>query len=116
MFLSNIFNFISFFRCIFLAKYIKQNPRITAISKFCQDKNFTEETLISTTDGMIEHIAVDWIGKNVLWTDSKQDVIGITNFDGTKNSTIEMVDRLNNSHVFDRPRAIELDPIRGRLI
>ena len=98
-----------------MAKYIKQNPRITAISKFCQDKNFTEETLITTTNGMIEHIAVDWIGKNVLWTDSKQDVIGITNYDGTKNSTIEMVDNLNNSHVFDRPRAIELDPIRGRL-
>ena len=98
-----------------MAKYIKQNPRITAISKFCQAKKFIEETLISTTDGMIEHIAVDWIGKNVLWTDSKQDVIGITNFDGTKNSTIEFVNKFNNSHVFDKPRAIEVDPLKGRL-
>ena len=98
-----------------MAHFIKINPWKTTISKFCKDKNFTEEILVSTTDGFIEHIAVDWIGKNVLWTDSKQDVIGITNFDGTKNSTIEVVDKFNNSHVFDKPRAIEVDPLKGML-
>ena len=98
-----------------MAQFIKINPWKTTISKFCKDKNFTEEILVSTTDGFIEHIAVNWIGKNVLWTDSKQDVIGITNFDGTKNSTIEFVDKFNNSHVFDKPRAIEVDPLKGRL-
>ena len=53
-----------------------------------------------------EGVAIDWVGKNMYWTDSVLDRIEVSRLDGT-----------NRKMLFDEdlvhPRAIAVDPIRG---
>ena len=64
------------------------------------------ETLISshlkTTDGL----AVDWIGKNLYWTDTGTDVIEVAKLSGQYRRTLIKDD-------LDQPRAVAVYPQKG---
>ncbi|XP_067893601.1 low-density lipoprotein receptor-related protein 8-like isoform X2 [Heterodontus francisci] len=53
-----------------------------------------------------EGLAIDWVHKNVYWTDSGTKSISMATADGTKRKTLINTD-------LDKPRAISVDPIRG---
>uniref|UniRef100_T1IRJ2 EGF-like domain-containing protein n=1 Tax=Strigamia maritima TaxID=126957 RepID=T1IRJ2_STRMM len=59
---------------------------------------------LTTADG----IAVDWIAKNLYWTDTGRNVIEVSRLDGTSRKTIINTD-------LDEPRAIVLFPRKGYL-
>ena len=56
--------------------------------------------------GSPEGVAVDWIARNMYWTDSGLDRIEISNLDGKNRKTLFDTDLIN-------PRAIVLDPGMG---
>jgi nidogen (entactin) len=56
--------------------------------------------------GSPEGVAVDWISKNIYWTDSGVDKIQVSRLDGTSRKIL-FSDGLVN------PRAIAVDPVRG---
>ena len=56
--------------------------------------------------GSPEGVAVDWISKNLYWTDSGTDRIEVSRLDGTHHKTLFSSDLVN-------PRAIAVDPVRG---
>ena len=56
--------------------------------------------------GSPEGVAVDWISKNLYWTDSGTDRIEVSRLDGTHHKTLFSDDLVN-------PRAIVVDPVRG---
>lgn len=56
--------------------------------------------------GSPEGVAVDWISKNLYWTDSGFDRIEVSRLDGTNHKTL-FSDGLVN------PRGIAVDPVRG---
>ena len=59
--------------------------------------------------GSPEGVAVDWISKNLYWTDSGTDRIEVSRLDGTHHKTL-FSDNLVN------PRAIVVDPVRGSVL
>jgi DNA-binding beta-propeller fold protein YncE len=56
--------------------------------------------------GSPEGIAVDWISKNLYWTDSGLDRIEVSRLDGTNRKLLVSEGLVN-------PRGISVDPIRG---
>jgi sugar lactone lactonase YvrE len=64
------------------------------------------ETVISqglkTTDGL----AVDWVTRNMYWTDTGRNTIEVARLDGTSRKVL-----VNNS--LDEPRAIAVFPSKG---
>jgi len=56
--------------------------------------------------GSPEGVAIDWISKNLYWTDSGTDRIEVSRLDGTHHKTLFSDDLVN-------PRAIVVDPVRG---
>jgi len=56
--------------------------------------------------GSPEGVAVDWISKNLYWTDSGTDRIEVSRLNGTHHKTLFSDDLVN-------PRAIAVDPVRG---
>uniref|UniRef100_A0A8C1TDN1 Low density lipoprotein receptor-related protein 4 n=1 Tax=Cyprinus carpio TaxID=7962 RepID=A0A8C1TDN1_CYPCA len=69
---------------------------------------FNMETVISqglkTTDGL----AVDWVARNMYWTDTGRNTIEVAHLDGTSRKVL-----VNNS--LDEPRAIAVFPSKGFL-
>ncbi len=53
-----------------------------------------------------EGVAIDWVAKNLYWTDSELDRIDVSRLDGTNHKTLIRDDLVN-------PRAIAVDPIIG---
>lgn len=64
------------------------------------------ETVVSqglkTTDGL----AVDWVARNMYWTDTGRNTIEVARLDGTARKVL-----VNNS--LDEPRAIAVFPSKG---
>ena len=52
---------------------------------------------------------MDWISKNLYWTDSGTDRIEVSRLDGTYHKTLFSDDLVN-------PRAIAVDPVRGSVL
>ena len=61
--------------------------------------------MLSNTNSISPH-SVDWVARNLYWTDTGTDRIEVTRLNGTSR-TVLISDRLNE------PRAIALDPQRG---
>ena len=80
--------------------------------KYCNENNYNVEFVVNST-GIIEGIAIDWIGKNVFWSDSKQGYIGISNYNGSLTGKITITTVENSTHVFEKPRSIAVDPVKG---
>ena len=55
--------------------------------------------------GSPEGVAIDWIGRNIYWTDSESDSIEVANLDGLNHKVL--VEDVKN------PRAIVMDPVAG---
>lgn len=53
-----------------------------------------------------EGVAVDWIGRNLYWTDSGSDRIEVSRLDGMRRKTLFSSGLIN-------PRGIAVDPVRG---
>ena len=65
-----------------------------------------EETIVSTEVDNPDGIAVDWVARNVYWTDTGTDRIEVARLNGTSRKV------LISEHL-DEPRAIVLDPMGG---
>ena len=57
------------------------------------------------TQGMVspDGLAVDWIGKNLYWTDYNIDIIGVANAQGRNMAVLHYIN-------ITAPRAIVVDP------
>ena len=55
-----------------------------------------------------EHIAVDWYGRNLYWTDSQLGIIEVSKLDGTERSIFALIPEL-----YGAPSVIKIDPLRG---
>ena len=64
------------------------------------------ETLISTNLATADGIAVDWIARNLYWTDTGRNVIEVSRLDGSSRKTLIEDD-------LDEPRAVALFPRKG---
>lgn len=56
--------------------------------------------------GSPEGIAVDWVSRNIYWTDSTKDTIDVASLDGKRRVTLINTDLKN-------PRGIAVHPQRG---
>lgn len=65
-----------------------------------------QETIVSEEVQEAEGIAVDWIARNVYWTDTASNRIEVARLDGSAR-------RVLVSDELDQPRAIVLDPVEG---
>ena len=65
-----------------------------------------EETIVSTEVDNPDGIAVDWVARNVYWTDTGTDRIEVARLNGTSRKVLI-------SENLDEPRAIVLDPMGG---
>ena len=65
-----------------------------------------QEVVISTEVDHPDGIAVDWIARNLYWTDTGTDRIEVARLNGTSRKVL-VTEGLNE------PRAIVLDPVRG---
>ena len=59
--------------------------------------------------GSPEGVAVDWVGRNMYWTDSGLDRVEVANLDGTNRKTLFDANLVN-------PRAIVVDPGKGWVV
>ena len=74
------------------------------IKRSCIDG--TNVTVIHTTTGTCDGLAVEWMRYQLYWTDTTDDVIRVSDLEG-KNTRILI------SLGLDEPRGIALDPERG---
>ena len=55
-----------------------------------------------------EHIAVDWYGRNLYWTDSDLGIIEISRLDGSERTIFALI-----PEELGAPSVIKVDPLRG---
>ncbi|CAH0551681.1 unnamed protein product [Brassicogethes aeneus] len=73
-------------------------------------KQILEQTVLDNGPvDWLTGLAVDWIGKNMFWCDSKRGVIEVAGVDGTKQHVL-----LSND--IGKPTSLVVDPIKGYLI
>jgi low density lipoprotein receptor-related protein 5/6 len=65
-----------------------------------------EQTVVHAEVNLPEGIAVDWIGRNLYWSDSGTDRIEVSHLNGSSR-------RVLVSENLDEPRAIVVDPGEG---
>lgn len=68
----------------------------------------SEETVVIKDQSSPEGIAIDWISRNMFWTDSGYDIIQVSMLNGTNKKTLISEDLIN-------PRAIVVDPNQGMI-
>lgn len=83
--------------------YLKQILLITAGMIFCNKYIFVYDY---TGLGSPEGIAIDYVSRNIFFTDSKLDTLEVSRLDGSFRKTLFNTDMVN-------PRAIVLDPSQG---
>lgn len=65
-------------------------------------------------EGLIEDLAVDYVGKNIVWTvGQNESSIQITNYAGSLFGTLKIVTQNNSFHNLEAPRGISVDPEEG---
>ena len=64
------------------------------------------EVLVSSEVKHPDGVAVDWVGRNLYWTDTGTDRIEVSRLDGMSRKVLI-------SENLDEPRAITLDPTNG---
>ena len=83
------------------------------ISKSCETSGFNDVTEIGEYPGSsLESIGVDWIGKNIYWTNKKNHAIEVVNYSGALHQTLDIIHR-NESHVLENPRGLAVDSSHG---
>lgn len=68
----------------------------------------SNETVVVSGQSSPEGIAVDWLSRNLFWTDSGLDIIQVSMLNGTYRKTLVSEDLVN-------PRAIVADPNQGMI-
>ena len=68
----------------------------------------TTEVIISCCLSAPEDVAVDWMGRNLYWTDSGRHVIEVSSLIGGSRSVLLEVDR-----TLGPPALLALDPMSG---
>ena len=106
-FSSLLFPAFSPCRCLASCKIIVILVLVDAAVSLCSKAlsfiiAMTTTSLMSSPPG----IAIDWISKNMYWTDTGVDRIFVSRLDGSHRRSI-----INES--LQNPRAIEVDPVRG---
>ena len=103
----------SLFRCLFFGIQKKNTEYSSQISKSCESSGFNNVTDIGEYPGTsLESIGVDWIGKNIFWTNKKNHAIEVVNYSGTLHQTLDIIHR-NESHVLENPRGLAVDSSHG---
>ncbi len=69
------------------------------------DQSSVPEQIISCCVGSPEDLAVDWLGKNLYWTDSSHGTIEVAKLDGRGRYLL--------ARNLNEPAMISLDPVRG---
>jgi len=64
------------------------------------------EVLVSSEVKQPDGVAVDWVARNLYWTDTGTDRIEVSRLNGTSRKVLI-------SENLDQPRAITLDPTHG---
>lgn len=62
--------------------------------------------MISSGLGVVEDLAVDWIGRNLYWTDYVLETLEVADLDG-RNRMVLISSNITS------PRAVEVDPNEG---
>jgi len=65
-----------------------------------------QQTIVSVEVMNPDGVAIDWISRNLFWTDTGTDRIEVSRLDGTSRRVIV-------SSGLDEPRAIKVDPMKG---
>ena len=65
------------------------------------------QTVQNESIGEVDGVAVDWVGRNLYWTDTRLKTISVSKLDGRYRRTLIRLDLEN------RPRAIVVHPNRG---
>ena len=65
-----------------------------------------QEILVNTEVDHPDGVAIDWLGRNLYWTDTGMDRIEVSRLNGSARKVL-IADNL------DEPRAISLDPASG---
>ena len=61
---------------------------------------------LSCNIGVPDGLAIDWVGRNIYWTDTKSNRVEVSRLDGSKRKALI-------TSGLDEPRAIALDLLRG---
>lgn len=65
-----------------------------------------QETIVNVEVMNPDGVAIDWVSRNIFWTDTGTDRIEVARLDGSSRRVI-ISDQL------DEPRAIAVDPVNG---
>jgi hypothetical protein len=89
------------------------------ISTACESNDFEVREIIGPDtgfDGLIEDLAIDWVGRNIFWSNVKNSSIEVATLSGSRINTISMQYQNSTKHVLEKPRAVAVDPSRGAII
>lgn len=101
------FHVIFFTLFIHFYFFISSVSSLTSKELIVQSSKSSSSNEILVSDlGSPEGVAVDWIARNLYWTDSGYDKIQVSKLDGSHIKTLFSKNLTN-------PRSIVVDPIRG---
>jgi hypothetical protein len=89
------------------------------ISTACESNDFEVREIIGPDtgfDGLIEDLAIDWVGRNIFWSNLQNFSIEVATLSGSRIDTISIRYQNSTKHVLENPRAVAVDPTRGTII